>query len=44
MMFMHIAPEASSRGETLSTLMFGARVSQVTLGQVCGAEQACVFH
>jgi len=33
MMFMHIAPEASSRGETLSTLMFGARVSQVTLGQ-----------
>eukprot|EP00803_Ostreobium_quekettii_P005920 evm.model.scf_900.3 EVM.evm.TU.scf_900.3 scf_900:41853-48914(+) len=33
MMFMHIAPESSSRGETLSTLMFGARVSQITLGQ-----------
>lgn len=34
MMFMHIAPEDSSRGETLSTLMFGARVSQITLGAV----------
>jgi len=33
MMFMHIAPESSSRGETMSTLMFGARVSQITLGQ-----------
>lgn len=32
MMFMHIAPEDSSRSETLSTLMFGQRVSQITLG------------
>ncbi|GMH37672.1 hypothetical protein BSKO_05545 [Bryopsis sp. KO-2023] len=32
MMFMHIAPEESSRGETLSTLMFGQRVSQISLG------------
>ena len=34
MMFMHISPEDSSRGETLSTLNFGSRVSQITLGQV----------
>lgn len=34
MMFMHVAPEASSRGETLSTAMFGSRVSQISLGQV----------
>jgi len=33
MMFMHISPEDSSRGETLSTLNFGFRVSQITLGQ-----------
>jgi len=33
MMFMHISPENSSRGETLSTLNFGFRVSQITLGQ-----------
>eukprot|EP00192_Tetraselmis_astigmatica_P002102 CAMPEP_0117660610 /NCGR_PEP_ID=MMETSP0804-20121206/7059_1 /TAXON_ID=1074897 /ORGANISM="Tetraselmis astigmatica, Strain CCMP880" /LENGTH=1042 /DNA_ID=CAMNT_0005467349 /DNA_START=319 /DNA_END=3446 /DNA_ORIENTATION=- len=32
MMFMHIAPEISSYGETVSTLGFGTRVSQVTLG------------
>lgn len=34
MMFMHISPEYLSRGETLSTLNFGFRVSQITLGQV----------
>eukprot|EP00210_Caulerpa_lentillifera_P005201 g4969.t1 len=33
MMFMHISPEDSSRGETLSTLNFGSRVGQITLGQ-----------
>jgi hypothetical protein len=33
MMFMHISPEVSSYGETVSTLGFGQRVSQVTLGQ-----------
>lgn len=32
MMFMHISPESSSYGETVSTLGFGQRVSQVTLG------------
>lgn len=34
MMFMHVAPEASSVSETVSTLQFGSRVSQVSLGQV----------
>lgn len=34
MMFMHVSPEDSSRGETLSTLNFGSRVGQITLGQV----------
>ncbi|GFH23042.1 uncharacterized protein HaLaN_20590 [Haematococcus lacustris] len=34
MMFMHIAPEASSYQETLSTLKFATRVSEITLGQV----------
>lgn len=33
MMFMHISPELLSRGETMSTLNFGFRVSQITLGQ-----------
>uniref|UniRef100_A0A061S3R0 Kinesin family member C2/C3 n=1 Tax=Tetraselmis sp. GSL018 TaxID=582737 RepID=A0A061S3R0_9CHLO len=32
MMFMHIAPEMSSYGETVSTLGFGTRVAEVTLG------------
>jgi kinesin family protein C2/C3 len=34
MMFMHVAPECSSFGESLSTLKFGLRVSEITLGQV----------
>jgi len=38
MMFMHISPEESSTGETLSTLNFGSRVSQITLGQVLLSE------
>jgi hypothetical protein len=33
-MFMHISPEASSYGESVSTLNFAKRVSEVTLGQV----------
>ncbi|GMH41176.1 hypothetical protein BSKO_09086 [Bryopsis sp. KO-2023] len=33
MMFMHVGPEMSSRGETLSTAIFGARMPQITLGQ-----------
>ncbi|GMH41190.1 LOW QUALITY PROTEIN: hypothetical protein BSKO_09100 [Bryopsis sp. KO-2023] len=33
MMFMRVAPEMSSRGETLSTAMFGVRVSQISLGE-----------
>lgn len=33
MMFLHVSPEASSFGESLSTLKFGARVSDITLGQ-----------
>ena len=32
MMFVHVAPEASSFGESVSTLKFGARVSEITLG------------
>lgn len=32
MMFMHIAPEASSVSETLSTLNFGKGVTEITLG------------
>ena len=35
MMFMHVSPESSSYNETVSTLTFGNRVTQVTLGQVC---------
>ncbi|GFH17655.1 kinesin-4 [Haematococcus lacustris] len=35
MMFMHIAPEGNSYQETLSTLKFATRVSEITLGQVC---------
>eukprot|EP00798_Chlamydomonas_sp_ICE-L_P011916 gene11916-15018_t len=33
MMFMHASPESSSYAETLSTLKFAARVSEVSLGQ-----------
>ncbi|GBF88032.1 kinesin-4-like protein [Raphidocelis subcapitata] len=33
MMFMHISPEASSYGESVSTLSFAKRVAEVTLGQ-----------
>lgn len=32
MMFMHVAPEESSVGETLSTLNFGSAVTKITLG------------
>lgn len=33
-MLMHVAPEATSYGESVSTLNFGNRVAAVTLGQV----------
>jgi hypothetical protein len=33
MMFVHIAPEPSSYGESTSSLKFGSRVSEITLGQ-----------
>ena len=33
MMFVHIAPEDTSYGESLSSLKFGSRVSEITLGQ-----------
>lgn len=33
MMFVHVAPESSSHGESCSTLKFGSRVSEITLGQ-----------
>ncbi|KAI8469926.1 MAG: P-loop containing nucleoside triphosphate hydrolase protein, partial [Monoraphidium minutum] len=33
MMFMHISPESSMHGESVSTLNFAKRVSEVTLGQ-----------
>lgn len=36
-MFMHISPEINMYGETISTLKFASRVSEITLGQV-GAE------
>jgi hypothetical protein len=36
MMFMHISPEASMYGESVSTLNFAKRVAEVTLGQVGG--------
>lgn len=32
MMFMHVAPESSSHGESVSTLKFATRVSEITLG------------
>lgn len=32
MMFVHVAPEATSYAESVSTLKFGARVSEITLG------------
>jgi hypothetical protein len=32
-MFLHVAPETTSHSETLSTLKFGSRVSEITLGQ-----------
>lgn len=35
MMFMHISPEANMFSESVSTLKFATRVSQITLGQVC---------
>lgn len=34
MMFMHISPEANMFHESVSTLKFATRVSQITLGQV----------
>eukprot|EP00877_Chromochloris_zofingiensis_P005409 jgi/Chrzof1/1486/Cz10g09190.t1 len=33
MMFMHISPEANMQSETVSTLKFATRVSEITLGQ-----------
>ena len=33
MMFLHIAPETTSHSESVSTLKFGSRVSEITLGQ-----------
>jgi kinesin family protein C2/C3 len=33
MMFVHISPESSSFQESVSSLKFGARVSDITLGQ-----------
>ncbi|WIA16158.1 hypothetical protein OEZ85_012873 [Tetradesmus obliquus] len=33
MMFMHVSPEANMHGESVSTLKFAARVSEITLGQ-----------
>ena len=36
MMFLHIAPESSSYSESVSTLKFGSRVSEITLGRVGG--------
>lgn len=33
MMFLHVAPETSSHNESVSTLKFGSRVSEITLGQ-----------
>ncbi|GMH41158.1 hypothetical protein BSKO_09068 [Bryopsis sp. KO-2023] len=35
MIFMHVDPEMLSRGETLNAFMLGARVLQITLGEVC---------
>jgi len=32
MMLVHVSPEASSHGESLSSMKFGARVSEITLG------------
>jgi hypothetical protein len=34
MMFMHISPEANMVSESVSTLKFASRVSEITLGQV----------
>lgn len=33
-MFMHVSPESSMYGESVSTLNFARRVSEVALGQV----------
>ncbi|GFR53047.1 hypothetical protein Agub_g15747 [Astrephomene gubernaculifera] len=44
-MLMHVAPENSSFGETVSTLNFGNRVASVTLGQAkCNVESGKVFE
>ncbi|GIL60968.1 hypothetical protein Vafri_15770 [Volvox africanus] len=44
-MLMHIAPESTSYGETVSTLNFGNRVASVTLGQAkCNVESGKVFE
>ena len=42
MMFMHVAPEGSSHMESISTLKFATRVSEITLGQV--GEPACAWR
>ncbi|KAL0030034.1 hypothetical protein WJX79_002301 [Trebouxia sp. C0005] len=45
MMFVHIAPECSSYGESISTLGFGSRVSEITLGQAKkNSESAQIFE
>ncbi|PNH10154.1 Kinesin-4 [Tetrabaena socialis] len=45
LMFMHVAPESSSVGESISTLNFGTRVAAVTLGQAkCNVESGKVFE
>ncbi|GLC61873.1 hypothetical protein PLESTB_001813300 [Pleodorina starrii] len=44
-MLMHVAPESTSHGETISTLNFGNRVASVTLGQAkCNVESGKVFE
>eukprot|EP00882_Tetradesmus_deserticola_P021984 GHRQ01023848.1.p3 GENE.GHRQ01023848.1~~GHRQ01023848.1.p3 ORF type:complete len:116 (-),score=39.55 GHRQ01023848.1:90-437(-) len=43
MMFMHVSPEDNMYGESVSTLKFAARVSEITLGQVGGWTALGVF-
>jgi kinesin family protein C2/C3 len=43
MMFMHVSPEANMYGESVSTLKFAARVSEITLGQVGDIQQFVVL-